>query len=249
MVTSIANDAILGAIVDGLNLAQPLRAEAIDSVLTALARCGVLHFPNQDLSTEQKKAFASCFGSLGVNVANRDASGEHSEIKILNNMRDAAGKPLELADAGQDWHTDMFSSQTIALANILFAIRVPHDDQGTPLGTTRSANMVAAYDALPTASKRRLDGATIIHDFSNFWGRMRAWPSSNRQPLKAEQLARKPSVFHPSVMVHPVSGAKVIYANPGYATGIGGWSKTNSDQGLGLLFLHQLLDEFLCDQY
>ena len=249
MVTVVANDAVLGATVDGLDLAQPLPDAAIETILTALASHGVLRFPNQDLSPAQQKAFACRFGSLEVNVANRNATGEHPEIMILSNMVDAAGKPLGLADAGQDWHTDMSYSATVALANVLFAIKVPHDDHGQPLGDTRFANMIAAYEALPTALKQRLDGATITHDFNLFWERMRARPGSNRQPLTPEQRAEKPPVSHPAVMVHPVSGAKVLYANPGYAACIDGWEKADSDAVLAFLFRHQLQDAFLYDHH
>ena len=46
------------------------------------------------------------------------------------------GKPIGLADAGQDWHTDMSYSRTIAFANVLYGIKIPQRG-GKPLGDDR----------------------------------------------------------------------------------------------------------------
>ena len=66
---------------------------------------------------------------------------------ILSNIVEN-GKPIGLADAGQDWHTDMSYSKTIAFANVLYGIKIPHRD-GKPLGNTEFCSMHAAYDGLP----------------------------------------------------------------------------------------------------
>ena len=70
----------------------------------------------------------------------------HPEMMILSNIV-ADGKPIGLADAGQDWHTDMSFSKTVAFVNVLYALKVPRRD-GRPLGATLFASMTAAYDAL-----------------------------------------------------------------------------------------------------
>ena len=79
------------------------------------------------------KAFAAAFGSLEVNVASGAFTApQHPEVMILSNIvRD--GRPIGLADAGQDWHTDMSYSRTVAFLNVLHGIEVPMRD-GRPLG-------------------------------------------------------------------------------------------------------------------
>src|SRR4030095_4832727 len=62
-----------------------------------------------------------------------------------------------LGDAGQGWHTDMSYSKEIALANVLYAIKVPARD-GRPLGDTQFRNMHAAYEDLPGDNKTRAKG-------------------------------------------------------------------------------------------
>ena len=54
----------------------------------------------------------------------------------------------------------------------------------------------------------------------------------------------KPPVSHPIVLVHPISGRKSLYADPGYTAGIDGMDKQESDELLHFLFGHQLRPEF-----
>src|SRR5437588_403648 len=143
----------LGATVHGLDLAQPLDARAFGLVLGALGRYGVLRFPGQRLDAAALKAFSGRFGGLETNVVSSFQDWAHPEVMILSNIvRD--GRPIGLADAGQDWHTDMSYSRTIAFANVLYAIEVPRRD-GRPLGATEFSDMHAAFRELPGPLKQR----------------------------------------------------------------------------------------------
>src|SRR5438477_12565840 len=151
----------LGATIEGLDLARPLSQDEFDEVLRALGRFGVVRFPRQELTGRQLADFSARFGKLEINVANAFQEPGIPEVMILSNIVEN-GKPIGARDAGQDWHTDMSYSATIALANVLYALQVPRRD-GKPLGGTEFANMHAAYDDLPDELKRRLDGMTVLH--------------------------------------------------------------------------------------
>ena len=220
---------ILGATVEGADLNQPLDHSTFAKILRALGEHGVLRFPGQHLDPDRQMAFSSCFGSLEINVAGAFQEPGHPEIMILSNMKDARGRPLGARDAGQDWHTDMSYSETIAFANVLYALKVPHRD-GRPLGGTEFANMHAAYDGLPDDLKTRLDGMTVLHDFNKFWDMMLKRPGTWRKPLTDEQRNRKPPVSHPIFLIHPITGRKVLYANPGYAMRINELPEAESDE-------------------
>jgi taurine dioxygenase len=56
-----------------------------------------------------------------------------------------------------------------------------------------------------------------LHDFNKFWEMMRARPDSRRPPLSKEQRRAKPPVSRPIFLTHPITGEKVLYANPGLA--------------------------------
>jgi taurine dioxygenase len=239
----VPTGAALGARVTGIGLAAPLDSATVDGLLQALGRFGVLCFPGQALDPAALKAFSGRFGSLEINVAAVGQIADAPEVMVLSN-RVEDGKPVGLGDAGQGWHTDMSYSAEVALATVLHARQVPHDDAGAPLGNTEFADMHAAYDALPADVKARLDGATATHDFEKFWEMMRARPGSRRAPLSAEQRRRKPPVSHPLCPVHPVTGRRVLYADPGYVTQIDGLPRAESDEVLAMLFDHQQQPEF-----
>jgi taurine dioxygenase len=163
---------------------------------------------------------------------------------ILSNIvRD--GKPMGLDDAGQDWHTDMSFSKMIAFVNVLYALKIPHRDR-RPLGATLFANMAEAYDTLPEDVKRRIEHCTATHDFEKFWEMMRSrgGAASSRAPLTDAQRRQKPPVPHPMVMVHPISGRRSLYADPGYTVRIDGVPEAESKELLQFLFQHQLQSRF-----
>jgi taurine dioxygenase len=234
---------ILGARVEGIDLSQPLSEEAFRQIEQALGKYGVLSYPKQALTAAQLKSFAERFGELEINVANAYQEPGIPEVMILSNKIDENGKPIGLSDAGQNWHTDMSYSKMIAFTNILYGIEIPHRN-GEPLGNTEFCNMHAAYEDLPQELKTKLDGMTVTHDFAKFWDKMRSQPGSTRKPLTAAQQAAKPPVSHPIFLTHPITGKKVLYANPGYSMRINELPQDESDRILAFLFEHQLQPKY-----
>jgi len=232
----------LGATIEGLDLAQPLSDGDFDAVLRALGERGVVRFPRQKLTGRELADFSARFGKLEINVANAFQEPGIPEVMILSNIVEN-GKPIGLADAGQDWHTDMSYSSTIALANVLYGIKIPRRG-GKPLGATEFANMHAAYDGLTAEMKRDLEGMTVLHDFNKFWEMMRREKGSKRPPLAEAQKKAKPPVSHPVFLTHPITKRKVLYANPGYSIRINELPDEESDRTLEFLFKHQLKPEY-----
>ncbi len=231
--------ATLGARIEGIDVSKPLSPEDKGAILRAFGQYAVLCFPNQSVAPERHKAFAREFGSLEINVAaGHYTVPGHPEVMVLSNIIEN-GKAIGLADAGQDWHTDMSYSEPIAFLNVLHALKVPVRD-GVPLGCTEFLDMGAAYDDLPADIKARIATLTATHDFNKFWEEMLKRPGTQRKPLTPEQRAAKPPVSHPLVLTHPISGRKALYCTVGYVTKVDGVSKAESDELLGFLFKHQL---------
>jgi len=234
---------VLGASVEELDLRSALSSQETEHLIQALGAHSVLRFPGQSLNARQLRDFAARFGELEVNVA----SGPFQEpgipeVMTLSNIVEN-GRPIGLADAGQDWHTDMSYSKTIAFANVLYGIKIPRRD-GKPLGNTEFCSMHAAYDGLPGELKKRLEGKTVLHDFNKFWDKMRLEKGSKRLPLTEAQKKAKPPVSHPIFLTHPISGRKVLYANPGYSMRINELPQEESDETLEFLFAHQTKPEY-----
>jgi len=233
---------ILGATIHDVDLSRHLSDEEIRQIELALGEYGVVCFPKQQLTSKQLRDYAERFGSLEINVANMFHDEAFPEVMILSNMKEN-GKPIGLADAGQDWHTDMSYSKDIAFANVLYGIKIPFRD-GRSLGNTEFSNMHAAYEDLPEDLKKELDGMTITHDFNKFWEMMRREKGSTRPPLTEEQRRCKPPVPHPVFLVHPITGRKVLYANPGYSVRINELPEARSAEVLDFLFKHQLHEKY-----
>jgi taurine dioxygenase len=236
------NQGTLGATVEGIDLARRLGQSDFASIFHALGAHGVLCFPRQQLDALSLKAFSERFGSLQGSPTGTYCEPGVPEVMLLSNIVED-GKPIGLADAGQDWHTDMSYNTLIGFINVLHAITIPRRG-GKPLGNTVFADMRAAYDDLSPALKSRLANATATHDFNKFWEEMRRRPGSTRSALTPEQRAKRPPSVHPVFLTHPISGRKVLYANPGYTIRINELSESESDGVLAELFAHQLQPKF-----
>ena len=176
----------------------------------------MLRFPDQRLDAAALRDFSSRFGSHPGIGHGPFAEPGVPEVGILSNVVEN-GQPIGLADAGQDWHTDMSYNPTIGFLNVLYAVKVPRRN-GRVLGATAFADMGAAYDDLPSELKERLADATATHDFNKFWEMMRtpAGQRSRSADARSSAIAVRRSI-HPLFMSHPITGRKVLYCNPGYA--------------------------------
>jgi taurine dioxygenase len=233
---------ILGATISGLDLSRPLSQDDFALIVRSLGAHGVVCFPRQRLDPAALKAFSARFGTLEVNVIGAFQEPGIPEVMTLSNIVEN-GRPIGLADAGQDWHTDMSYSKTIAFANVLYGTRIPHRD-GRALGNTEFLSMQAAYDELPGEIKARLNHATALHDFNKFWEKMRRQEGSKRKPLSEAQRREKPPVSHPVFLKHPITGRTLLYANPGYTVRINDIPERESDKLLDFLFRHQLQSKY-----
>jgi len=242
MLTVTPTGAILGATVEGLDLARPLSDATLGRLLVALGEHGFLRFPGQTLQSAELKAFSERFGDIQEGVAKPSKYADCPGVGILSNIK-VDGEYIGFADAGQDWHTDMTYREVMGFVNVLYGIQVPRRD-GKVLGGTEFANMHLAYEHLPDDIKTRLKDAVCVHNFEKMWEHMRQNRGSSRPPMSDEQRRRRPPVEHPVFLTHPITGRKVLYANPGYAERILGLSKQESDAMLAFLVEHQLQARF-----
>jgi taurine dioxygenase len=122
------------------------------------------------------------------------------------------GRPLGLADAGQDWHTDMSYSRGIAFANVLYGIRIPRATASRS-ATRSSATCTRRTTACRARSKTSSEGKTVLHDFDKFWEKMRRAKGSTRAPL-TPRSGREAARVASRVPYAPDHRRKVLYANP-----------------------------------
>lgn len=213
-ISVVPSDAPLGAEIRGVDLSKEIDAETFAEIERAYGEYEVIYFRDQKLTPEQQVAFGRWFGTLEIHNMVQYSLPGTPEVLKLSNIKNDEGEFTGLADAGRTWHTDMSWSARPPRGSLLYAIKIPRRD-GQPLGDTLFASARAAYDSLPEAMKKRLDGLKAVHQLS---ARKRIIDERSRpKNIKAE-----PDVVHPVARTHPNTGRKSIYVNVGECKGIVG---------------------------
>jgi len=112
-------------------------------------------------------------------------------------------------------------------------------------GDTQFANLAAAYDALPEDLKNRIENLRAVHSNTHLYGENGLY----RLTDLSEQLGgmdRVGDATHPVVIIHPESGRKVLYVNPGHTIQFEGWDFTESRALLDELYEHVVQPQFTC---
>ncbi len=154
---------MIAADIQDANLSQPLDDVSIAAISKAWNENLVLRFRNQHLSDADLIRFSSYFGELdppGPNPYGVTFLPEFPEINVISNVKDDTGVPIgNLGDGEAVWHADMTYIDNPPEAGILYALEVPVGQ-----GDTYFANMVAAYNDLPSDLRGAIEGKTLIHD-------------------------------------------------------------------------------------
>jgi alpha-ketoglutarate-dependent taurine dioxygenase len=178
----------------------------------------VLVVTGQDLTIPEFLSYSRRFGVVEPHPSKSTRHPEYPDITLLGvNKFDAEGK-LNMAiyrRGAEGWHTDGAYDQEPFKATQLFGIAVP--DRG---GNTLFASGYAAYDALPPRLKDRLEG---VQGAFSYGGRRQSNALLNPEDRTA------PAVFHPLVRVHPETGRKSLYFDPGKILSIVGAEPRESD--------------------
>ena len=208
----------------GLDLAQPIEDRTVAALWSAIDQFAVLVLRDQRLTDTRLRDFAARFGPLEIgrsalrpgrrrlaipqigDISNLD---EDSNVRALDDRRrlDSLGNRL--------WHTDASYMPVPVVLGMLHAVALPPP---SPFGNgeTEFADMRAAYDALPDATKLAIDGLVVQHDV--FWSRgqigFTEFPQGEREqfPPSPQRLVR----------THPATGRKTLYLSA-HASHVVGW--------------------------
>jgi taurine dioxygenase len=200
---------------------------AFQEIWDAFFSAQVLVFRGLRLTAGQFLEFARRFGPPEPHVIDQFHHPEHADILILSN-RTRNGEPVGLADAGTYFHTDYSYLDLPARCTMLYSIEVPKRG-----GDTLFANQYAAYDDLPEAMKRRIEGLVALHHYGNRDDLDKA-SRTVASVLSEAQEQKMAWVRHRVARPHPVTGRKALYAVSGSSFGIEGIPEDEA---------HQLLDE------
>jgi taurine dioxygenase len=216
-----------GAEIHGVDLTAPLNAEQVAEIRAALLKWKVVFFRDQFIGHDDHLRFASAFGDPTPAHPLFDAIADPQYPTIYPIFRDRF-KSRYCASRGFDranWHADVTAAVNPPAASILRAEVIPPYG-----GDTQWSNTVAAYEGLSEPVRRLADGLRAVHRFSPPDGTTATEDYQRR-------VSRRPLLTeHPVVRVHPETGERALYVNPGFTSHIVGVSPHESRRLLALFY-------------
>jgi taurine dioxygenase len=207
----------VGAEIHGVDLKTLDDADFLDIYRAWLAH-NVVVVPGQQLEIDDFLRYSRRFGVVHPHPSKMTRHAEYPEITVLGINKFGSDGTLDEAiyrRGAEGWHTDGAYDAEPFKATQLYALAVP--SRG---GDTLFASMYAAYEALPSRLKERLDGLEGVFTYG---GRRKATAL-----LNAEDREWTP-VRHPIVRTHPETGRKALYFDPGKILRIDGIDDAESD--------------------
>ncbi|MGE0312001.1 MAG: TauD/TfdA dioxygenase family protein [Lautropia sp.] len=196
--------------VGDVDLSKPLSDEDDEAIRQAFLKYAVLVFPGQQLTADQHVAFAERFGPMepNINTYQDEIRKERIDSRISDvsnldhddELLPAHSRKRRSGLANRLWHTDSIFRHVPARASLLYARTV------APVGgLTEFADMRAAWDALPDATRRRIDGRIVEH--SIFHSRA----SIGMTDYTARERASLPPARQLMVRTLPETGRRALY--------------------------------------
>jgi taurine dioxygenase len=150
----------------------------------------------------------------------------HPEVYSI----DSADPEFSFSDV---WHTDVTFMERPPLGSILRAVELPSYG-----GDTSWVDSQLAYESLSAPVRDLVDRLTAVHDGSREWGHYLKRRGGRGNTWDGEQVTELVPVEHPVVRVHPETGRKGLFVNPGFTSYVVGVSEAESRAILDLLYAH-----------
>ena len=221
----------IGAVVEGIDLSQPIDDEIIAGIRAALLKHRVIFFTDQHISPVQHRDFAARFGSLHTHPLYPGVP-DAPEMFVLDNH---ANNPTD----NDSWHTDVTFIETPPLGAILYAKQLPPEG-----GDTLWCNMRAAYEALSPPMQAFLAPLDAVHDFARGFPARGIVAKASGADKHSKAVEANPPVIHPVIRTHPETGEDSLFVNFGFTARIKGLRRKESDAILNMLFDHIQKPEF-----
>ncbi len=207
--TIIPMTAHTGAEVRGLDLRQPVDDDTRAALNHAFAQFHVLVVRDQHYEPGDFVRAVQLWGELQPHDKKDHHIPGFPEMYYVSNEEFLGGRRLI---PGETFHTDHSNHPAPPKATILYPVALP-----TTGGDTQYVNMHLAYDDLPEAMRRQIDGLKAVHVYLSKYS-PRALKPLNEESLKA----LPPAGIHPLVRVHPENRRKALFLNPVRIEGIVG---------------------------
>jgi taurine dioxygenase len=220
-----------GAEIIGLDVATATDDE-VAAIRSALTEHKVLVLRGQSLDDRSHIEFGRRLGQLTAGHPVHDSGDVAQEVYALDSQDNG------FADV---WHTDVTFMKRPPLGSILRPVVLPPHG-----GDTNWADSQLAYESLSLPVQQMIDQLTAVHDGNREFGYYLAQKRGGKGNVwDGEEVTALVPVEHPVVRVHPETGRRGIFVNPGFTSHIAGVSEAESRGILDFLYAHLTKPEYI----
>lgn len=225
---------LFAAEVTGVDLDAVHDAPTLEAIRAGMDRYAVLVFRDQKFSNAAQLEFAKRFdGELhsktGASVLGRNRLGDEALTDISNvdengEIMDSNDRRRMYALGNRLWHTDASFQDPPGRYSMLYAQVVPPVPANTDF-----ADMRAAWDALDSDTRARVEGLKVHHTITHSRAQLGF-------EFSAEEQEKLRGAVHPLVVANPRTGRQALYL-ASHASKVMGWPVPE-----GRLLIRDLMD-------
>ena len=212
-----------GKTIRGLTAAHIADPQVCDQLRRHWIEDGLLVFRDGEINEDFHLALSRVFGPLEAHpIGELRTEGKPELITLFSTPENATVLEIdgEVGGGYLGWHKDLVYVERINHGGILRALKA-----STIGGRTGFIDQIDAYDRLPEALKRQIEGLHIVYRLGSFDD----MKYMTRSPFRVIQTAAStqsvidsaekhfPPVSHPLVFVQPETGRKVLNLSPFFA--------------------------------
>lgn len=215
---------VIGTELSGIDLRQ-LSDSQKDELGLLVAERGVVFFRDQEISIHEQLDLARHFGPLHKHATTPIPKIGLEEVHVVYNDSSRRPDPASFSKL-ELWHSDVTYEMQPPSTTSLKVLTGP--EYG---GDTLWSSGYALYSGLSVGFQKYLEGLQAVHSAVAQAEGARA----AGLPVRRHEI----ETVHPIVRVHPATGWKSVFVNPGFTRRIVGVPKAESDAILQFLF-HQI---------
>ena len=224
---------VIGAEIGNVDLSQPLDPRTFTEIRQAIRQYRVIFFRDQELTNDALKAFGRHFGPLTPAHPISEGLEDHPEIwerkideyRVRRAHNDTLPPGRTPPRDYKGWHIDITFVANPNAYSILYGVEIPPYG-----GDTLFSNLVEAYRGLSAPIQKLIDGLQSVHRTSGY-------DAGNDRKARRDGRSTGPFVsLHPLVRLHPETGEKLLFLNPGTTSHIVGLKERESQALIDLLY-------------
>jgi taurine dioxygenase len=220
----------IGVEITDFDLAK-VTPDEVSELRDLVYRHKLLVFRGQRMDEERYLAMARRFGRPQIYFQAHYHHPDHPEIFVSSNVP-KDGKKVGVAGTGRFWHTDYSFFDEPLSTTFVYPQIIPKSGKRE----TYYIDMERVYRELPEGLRTRIEGTRSFHEVTWYY---KVQPSDIDRAiidLVRQIRAEAPGAVHPTVIRHPITGARFLYVSEGFTTRVEGLDYETSGALLDELF-------------